>query len=231
MNNIIYYIENLINEKIYIGSTSKGGGHRKSQHFNSLKRNDHTNKHLQSSYNKYGENSFVFGIICECKKEDLVFAEQHYFDKLKPEYNKNLVAGRTSHNKYYRGKDHHNSKEVFMYDLEGNFIQKFDTVNQASELFGKGVYSSCEGTNLTCNNKIFLLDNNINTRLSKINNTVRHNSVIIHTDKNGNILGEYLNLNDAENNTGFKKAYIRRVCNGHRQHHKGNVFVYKNRVA
>jgi len=58
----IYMIKNIVNNKLYIGSAI-GHYRRKGQHFYMLRRNIHFNKHLQDSWNKYGENNFVFNII------------------------------------------------------------------------------------------------------------------------------------------------------------------------
>jgi hypothetical protein len=58
----IYMIKNTINNKIYIGSAI-GHYRRKGQHYWMLRRNKHFNLHLQSSWNKYSENSFIFQVI------------------------------------------------------------------------------------------------------------------------------------------------------------------------
>jgi len=58
----IYCIENLINGKLYIGSAI-GHYRRKGQHFYMLRRNIHWNSHLQSAYNKYGEENLDFKVL------------------------------------------------------------------------------------------------------------------------------------------------------------------------
>ena len=58
----IYIIRNTINNKFYIGSAI-GHYRRKGQHFYMLRNNCHFNKHLQSSWNKYKEENFVFEIL------------------------------------------------------------------------------------------------------------------------------------------------------------------------
>lgn len=59
----IYKIENLVNGKVYIGQTARNIKHRKIHHFNALRGNYHSNKYLQRSWNKYGEENFIFKII------------------------------------------------------------------------------------------------------------------------------------------------------------------------
>lgn len=75
----IYKIENLLNEKVYIGST-KNGIYRFSAHKSHLIRNTHPNKDLQMDWNKYGEENFKFEIIEECEKDKLTEREQYWID-------------------------------------------------------------------------------------------------------------------------------------------------------
>lgn len=78
----IYMIENLIDSKVYIGS-SVNIISRKQKHFWMLKKGIHDNCHLQHSYNKFGENSFVFEVLEECNNEDLIIKENHHIFKYK----------------------------------------------------------------------------------------------------------------------------------------------------
>ena len=90
----IYQIRNLVNNKIYIGS-SKNLSTRFYRHRHFLKRNKHHARHLQSSWNKYGKDNFVFEVLEYCNpiKEVLLKIEQQYLDKLNPSYNHCKVAG------------------------------------------------------------------------------------------------------------------------------------------
>ena len=75
----IYKIINVINNKIYIGS-SKNIYCRKQQHIKCLNLNIHHNKHLQYSWNKYGKNVFKFVTIECCPLENLEIREQFWMD-------------------------------------------------------------------------------------------------------------------------------------------------------
>lgn len=70
----IYRIRNLKNGKCYIGSASYLT-QRKYRHFSSLEKNCHDNEHLQSAYNKYGKENFIFEILVYCDKESLLILE------------------------------------------------------------------------------------------------------------------------------------------------------------
>lgn len=94
----IYYILNKINEKIYIGSTNNYN-RRIKLHIWNLRNKKHANKHLQSSWNKYGEENFKVGIIeiidCnKCTEEELIEIEQVWIDEfnsLDAKYGYNII--------------------------------------------------------------------------------------------------------------------------------------------
>jgi len=65
----IYKIINLVNNKFYIGSSINIYS-RWSKHKNLLRKNQHKNKHLQSAWNKYTEDSFEFIIIDKMQNND-----------------------------------------------------------------------------------------------------------------------------------------------------------------
>lgn len=88
----IYKIVNKLNGKIYIGS-AVNLIKRKNQHLHYLRKGTHPNIHLQRSYNKHGEESFIFIIIERCKIQELISKEQFYMNNLKPQYNICPVAG------------------------------------------------------------------------------------------------------------------------------------------
>ena len=94
----IYQIRNLINNKLYIGS-SNNLRTRKNSHLNELVNDKHYNKYLQKSFNKYGEQNFIFEVIEFCEPEERIEIEQYWLDKF---YNKNTcyniqpIAGRPS---------------------------------------------------------------------------------------------------------------------------------------
>lgn len=78
----IYKIINLVNNKFYIGS-SKNLMKRWTDHLYRLRNNKHMNKHLQNAYNKYGESSFAFVIIESnntWNEQELREKEQKYLD-------------------------------------------------------------------------------------------------------------------------------------------------------
>lgn len=80
----VYKITNIVTGKYYIGS-SKNVRARFYGHLSQLKNNKHHNKHLQSSFNTYGETVFVFEVLeyfYNLTISDLRAKEQEYFDAI-----------------------------------------------------------------------------------------------------------------------------------------------------
>ncbi len=65
MKSGIYKIENVVNNKIYIGR-SKNIDRRIKQHRTELRQQKHGNRYLQNSWNKHGEGNFLFTVIEYC---------------------------------------------------------------------------------------------------------------------------------------------------------------------
>jgi group I intron endonuclease len=98
----IYKIRNLLDDKIYVGS-SISIEQRWQQHKQQLRKNKHHSKYLQNAWNKYGAESFFIETIedltflitdsKETIKEKLLEREQYYIDTFKPQYNGCPKAG------------------------------------------------------------------------------------------------------------------------------------------
>lgn len=78
----IYMIKNNINGKSYIGY-SIDIINRWKRHCALLSLNKHSNKHLQSSVNKFGLINFSFIVLERCKKRDLCRKEHFWVIKMK----------------------------------------------------------------------------------------------------------------------------------------------------
>lgn len=83
---VIYKITNIINNKCYIGS-SISFNQRKMTHLYSLRTNTHANKHLQKSFTKHKEESFIFSVLATCPIEYQFKLEQWFLDTQKHDYN------------------------------------------------------------------------------------------------------------------------------------------------
>lgn len=93
----IYAIENIINNKKYIGK-SEQLEKRLTDHKNALIRGNHLNNHLQNSFNEYGSENFKFIILEKCNIELLNTKEIENIDKYqtyKKEFGYNKTLGGT----------------------------------------------------------------------------------------------------------------------------------------
>lgn len=78
----IYCIQNKVNGKRYIGSTAAMGFRRRwNVHRQALRMNKHHSPRLQSSWNKYGAESFDWMILQLCSPEECLREEQKWIDK------------------------------------------------------------------------------------------------------------------------------------------------------
>jgi group I intron endonuclease len=76
----VYQIKNLVNNKLYIGSTKVSFLKRMCHHAGRLNNSKHKNPHLQHAWNKYGESNFEFSILEICDKDECLLKEQNYLD-------------------------------------------------------------------------------------------------------------------------------------------------------
>lgn len=89
----VYVIRNIINQKVYVGSSATGFENRWRWHRNDLNLHVHCNRHLQAAWGKYGEENFVFEIVQRCLPERCIEREQlfmDFFDATDDRYGYNL---------------------------------------------------------------------------------------------------------------------------------------------
>ena len=75
----IYALQNILTGESYVGS-STNIGKRVTGHHQRLRRNKHSSRHLQHSWNKYGEESFAILLLDRCTEKELLVVEQMFID-------------------------------------------------------------------------------------------------------------------------------------------------------
>lgn len=75
MNSGVYITKNVVSERVYVGS-AVNPLRRLKQHRTNLRGKYHKNPILQNSWNKYGEDAFIFRVVLRCDKKDLEVLEQ-----------------------------------------------------------------------------------------------------------------------------------------------------------
>ena len=155
----VYKITNTLTKKYYIGSAVDLNNRFKC-HKQLLKNNKHYNSHLQSSYNKYGKENFIYEIIeTNDNKENIIEREQYWIDFLeanntKKGYNKRITALsnlgikssektkeklRLSHLGHKQSDEtkikisESQYKKICQFDKNGNHINTFNSFKEASE--------------------------------------------------------------------------------------------------
>ena len=132
----IYLITNVVNDKKYIGKTTKHNPFdRWKEHKNTARLN---NKQAQSmpilrAIRKYGADSFIFTLIEECPDETVNDRERHYIQEYNTyNYGYNITLGGDGIKKppkYWS--NHPYSKPVDCYDLEGRYLTTYPTTGVA----------------------------------------------------------------------------------------------------
>ena len=81
MNNVIYRIRNVVNNKFYVGSTINTAGRFKA-HRRRLRAGNHQSPHMQAAWNKYGEDCFKFEVLMHIEDvNELLSVEQVWLDE------------------------------------------------------------------------------------------------------------------------------------------------------
>ncbi len=201
----IYVITNLVNNKIYIGSTVKLYN-RAYEHLRTLKKGEHKNHHLQSSYNKYGEINFQFDLIEYCDKEELLEREQIWIDFFKPDYNIDIVAGSTLGIKL-KPLTEKRKKEISIFNIKRWSSYTVEERMLLNKKISKGrmgvkvIPESAKNMNQHCNKPV------------------------LQFDKQGNFIKEWKSYRQSERETGAH--HVSHVCNNKRKTSGGFIWKYK----
>jgi len=137
----IYAIKNNVTNKIYIGKTTDFEI-RKKEHIRKLKAKRHHNRHLQSSFNKNGIDSFVFDIIEKCDLGHLDEKEKYWIEFYKTTNDNNgynIMSGGQGGKgtkeviEKQRKSQEKNKKKVYAFNLNGELCLSWDSIKECSK--------------------------------------------------------------------------------------------------
>lgn len=228
----IYKIENLVNGKIYIGS-SVDISERWHRHSTDLRTNRHGNDYLQNAWNKHGEDNFKFEIIEYINDISiLINREQYWIDQLNAckrsiGYNLSPTAGspygfkHTDETKLKQSKlQSKNRKPILQIDLNGNIIREWSSITQIGreteykERAIKDVALGLRGYIAYNYIWIYKSDYNVETfNLQSYMNNKHQSKRVIQFDLDGNIIKHYDSLTDVVLcNDSYRIQSICNVC-------------------
>lgn len=257
INNIcgIYSITNIISKKIYIGQSANIKS-RWVKHKTALRENTHANKHLQSSWNKYGESAFVFNIIEECEVNMLNERETYwikYYDSVNKGYNLNYggdgIRGyKHTPEEIEKMRQIQNPLAVLQFDLNFNLIAEWAGVSHANKILKcsrKPILDRCEhniiGNNASIEYKgsYWVYKDEYNSPTFSWDKYLRYESDFIvpkkekeepikiyQYDLDRNLIKIWKSLDDIDKK--FNKYSIKKVClHKGKKSHKGYIWTYE----
>lgn len=215
----IYKIENLTNGKIYIGQSVEIE-QRWKKHL--IAKDDFA---IHQAIRKYGKNNFTFSIVEECKAELLNERECYwinYYNSIVPN-GYNMIIGGSNGAGIAKG------LKVIQYSLSGDYINEFESAQQASNLTGIDHWSIC-----ACCRKEYKHSGGFQWRYASDKEevkslSIRTNFTVLQINKETNeIIAEFSSLAEASKFTGIASSTICNVCKGKGKTAGGFKWQYKN---
>ena len=204
----IYKIQNLINNKVYIGQ-SVDIEKRWSTHKTELKNNYHYNIHLQNAWNKYGEENFEFSIVEECSVDQLNQCEIDWISKFNSyENGYNLTSG--------GGNTESFSKTVIQFDCNGNELVRYTSISEAETSTGicySQISECCSHKRKTAGGYIWQYAEGF-VSIPQWHFTARKFNEIRQLTKDGKLINVFPSAAEAKRVTGVCDTSIIKCCHG-----------------
>ena len=231
----IYMIQNKINNKMYIGQTVNIK-ERWKDHRAELRGGYHSNKHLQRSWDKYGEESFEFSILLECEESQLNTFEEYYIFELM------TYDPWVGYNKTYGGDGCRCTEETRKKMSEANkgenhpFYGKHHTEETKIKLSeaNKGKHHTEETKKkLSEANKGKTLSYETRKKMSKAHkskispDSSKRSKPVVQIDPDTNkVVKVWGSAREAEKQGGFNQSNISSCCKGKLKTHKGFRWIF-----
>lgn len=225
----IYLITNKLNNKKYIGQTINFEKRMKEHIYG---RNSKKNCLIDRALKKYGKNNFTFEILdITDSQENIDYLEKYYIKKLnciKPNGYNILKGGRKQQGSW-------NMKTVQVFDLEGNFIQEYESSEQL-EIMSNGKYKS-RGIRQSCKTKTHLYKDILvkykydNIKIEKyIKPKSSRIKSILQYDMQGNFINKYDSITEASKLTKTSRTSILGCASGKYKKANNYIWLYEENI-
>lgn len=228
----IYKIQNLINNKVYIGQSidikTRWYKHKCAQ----------DDFYIHKALRKYGINNFSFEILEECSQEELNKKEKYYiqfYNSLIPN-GYNMIEGGNNETGLSK------SKSVNQYDLEGIYITTYPSLIEAERKTGinnSNISSCCQGKRVSAGNYQWRYENDFSLPLQnfalrekikqkeKEQKAQKQKRIIIQLDINNDIVDKFKTCTEASKKTGIHLGNISACLNNKRNSAGGFYWKYE----
>lgn len=224
----IYKFTNKINKKSYIGQ-SVNPEKRKMEHIYGRKNKQNT--YFDKALKKYGIENFDFEIIdCANSTKNIDELEKKYiifYNSLKPNGYNILKGGREQQGSW-------NSKPIDEYDLDGNYLNTYESANYYENFINKEYNAS--GIRYSCTKKVHYKD-----RIFRFKGEEKpkpynkplpnHISKIYQRDINGSIIKEFYSITEASRQTGISRTSIVGCANGYYKTAGGYLWTKEKNIT
>lgn len=242
-NSGIYCIRNIITNRRYIGQADDIKN-RFMRHRSELKHNRHFNRHLQSSYNKYGADVFEYTVVEYCPISELDDREKFwidYYNSTDQNYGYNISEGGLGCRGYKHTEEEiskmrliQKPKPIVQLSLGGEYINTFVSAGEGAASLGKdsssGIKRCCEKNKYKqAYGYIWVYKEDYdsdNVDWDYYFSGLRRNKPVMQFDLEMNLIREWANTTEA-GEEGFNQSQITETCNGKYRTYKGYIWMWK----
>lgn len=229
MNYVIYKITCTTTDKVYVGQTFNLK-QRICYHKTYLKRNVHSNKHLQRAWNKYGKDAFVFEVIEICKSKEEIDEREIYwinfYRSCEDSFGFNIQLG--GHDRpsergllYLKEKGKLQNKSVTQFNLSGDKVNEFESLKLAAKIVGcssSEIMRACKGELCTVKDFQWRYSSNVcklepilsrkdqSTQSMILFNKLTKSKPIVQKTLSGEFIQEYISIAEATRVNNFKNS-------------------------
>ena len=248
----IYCIESLMDNKKYIGQ-SVDIEQRFRSHKSSLRNNKHSNTHLQSAWNLYKENNFIFYVVEKCDIYDLDDKERYYismYNLTNDKFGYNFEGGgsesknisESTRRKMSLAKQNlteevienmslaQNYKPIYQINFSGNIVNEWRGARTAAKKLNidqSAIYQCLHHNRRTYKNYIWIfVDEYKNFNIDDYLNNNTQQRAVIQLTRDGVFVNEWPSANSTKTD-GFDCSSIIKCCkSGGKKSHHNYLWMY-----